>query len=86
MCTASAPWVHVPTLATLAQGYIRHMRSGKIGAIALVILLGLVVGVLGLVVPSLYTVGVLVLFIGGIGVAVVVGEFLIRNLGRRPPA
>jgi len=52
-----------------------------------VILLGLVVGVLGLVEADLYTVGVLILFVGGVGVAVLAGEYLIRYLGgRRPPA
>jgi hypothetical protein len=52
-----------------------------------VILLGLVVGTLGLVAADLYTVGVLILFVGGVGVAVLVGEYLIRYLSsRRPPA
>ena len=63
------------------------MSSRNVAAVALVILLGLVVGVLGLVAADLYTVGVLLLFIGGIGVAVLVGEYLIRHvLNRRPPA
>jgi hypothetical protein len=63
------------------------MRTSSVGAVALVILLGLVVGVLGLVASSLYTVGVLILFIGGVGAAVLAGEYLIRYVGsRRPPA
>jgi hypothetical protein len=63
------------------------MRSGNVGSVALVILLGLVVGTLGLVAADLYTVGVLILFVGGVGVAVLAGEYLIRYLSsRRPPA
>ena len=63
------------------------MSSRSVGAVALVCLLGLVVGVLGLVENDLYTVGVLILFIGGVGVAVLAGDYLIRYLGsRRPPA
>lgn len=63
------------------------MRSRSVGAVALVILLGLVVGTLGLVAADLYTVGVLILFVGGVGVAVLAGEYLIRYLSsRRPPA
>jgi hypothetical protein len=63
------------------------MSSRNVAAVALVILLGLVVGTLGLVEADLYTVGVLLLFIGGIGLAVLVGEYLIRYvLNRRPPA
>ncbi len=63
------------------------MSSRNVGVVALVILLGLVVGVLGLVAPDLYTVGVLILFIGGVGVAVLAGEYLIRCISsRRPPA
>jgi hypothetical protein len=63
------------------------MRSRNVGAVALVILLGLVVGTLGLVVADLYTVGVLILFVGGVGVAVLAGEYLIRYVSsRRPPA
>lgn len=63
------------------------MSSRNVGAVALVILLGLVVGALGLVAADLYTVGVLLLFIGGVGVAVLVGESLIRYvMNRRPPA
>ena len=63
------------------------MSRKNAGAVAVVILLGLVVGVLGLVEADLYTVGVLILFVGGVGVAVLAGEYLIRYLGgRRPPA
>jgi hypothetical protein len=63
------------------------MRTRRVGAVALVILLGLVVGTLGLVSADLYTVGVLILFVGGVGVAVLVGEYLIRYvMNRRPPA
>ncbi|HTX82889.1 MAG TPA: hypothetical protein VME44_11950 [Streptosporangiaceae bacterium] len=63
------------------------MSSRNAGAVALVILLGLVVGALGLVAADLYTVGVLILFIGGVGVAVLAGEYLIRYVrSRRPPA
>jgi hypothetical protein len=63
------------------------MSSKNVGVVALVIVLGLVIGVLGLVAADLYTVGVLILTVGGIGAAVVVGEFLIRYFSsRRPPA
>ena len=67
---------------------IRHMRrSRNVGAVALVILLGLVVGTLGLVAADLYTVGVLILFVGGVGAAVLAGDYLIRYVSsRRPPA
>jgi hypothetical protein len=63
------------------------MSSRNIGVVTLVIVLGLVIGVLGLVAADLYTVGVLILTVGGIGAAVLVGEYLIRYLSsRRPPA
>jgi hypothetical protein len=63
------------------------MRSTNLGSVALVILLGLVIGVLGIVVSVLYTVGVLILVIGGVGAAVLLGEYLMRYLrSRRPPA
>jgi len=64
------------------------MSSRNIGAVALVILLGLVVGTLGLVEADLYAVGVLILFLGGVGAAVLAGDYLIRYLSssRRPPA
>jgi hypothetical protein len=60
--------------------------SRSVGAVALVIGLGLAVGTLGLVAADLYTVGVLILFIGGVGAAVLAGDYLIRYVGgRRPP-
>ncbi len=63
------------------------MGSRNVRAVVLVILLGLVVGALGLVASSLYAVGVLILFLGGVGVVVLVGDYLIRYFGgRRPPA
>jgi hypothetical protein len=63
------------------------MSIRNVGSVALVILLGLVIGTLGLVAADLYTVGVLIMFIGGVGAAVLVGEYLIRHLNsRRPPA
>ncbi len=63
------------------------MSRRNVGAVALVILLGLVIGVLGLVEDDLYTVGVLLLFAGGVGAAALAGEYLIRYFGsRRPPA
>jgi hypothetical protein len=62
------------------------LRPARVAPVALVILLGLVVGTLGLVLADLYAVGVLILFLGGVGVAVLAGEYLIRRLtGRRPP-
>jgi hypothetical protein len=63
------------------------MSSRSVAAVTLVILLGLVIGVLGLVEADLYTVGVLLLFLGGVGAAVLAGDFLVRFFGnRRPPA
>jgi len=62
------------------------MSSRNVGAVALVILLGLIVGTLGLVEDDLYAVGVLILFLGGVGAAVLAGEYLIRCVSRRPPA
>jgi hypothetical protein len=59
--------------------------SRSAGAVALVILLGLIIGGLGVVAADLYAVGVLILFVGGVGAAVVVGEYLIRYLSRRRP-
>jgi hypothetical protein len=54
--------------------------------VALVIVLGLVVGTLGLVAADLYAAGVLILFLGGVGVAVLAGEYLIHFINsRRPP-
>jgi hypothetical protein len=62
-------------------------RSRNVGAVALVIVLGLVVGTLGLVAADLYTVGVLILTVGGVGAAVLAGDYLIRYVSsRRPPA
>jgi hypothetical protein len=61
------------------------MSSRRAGAVALVFLLGLVIGTLGLVAADLYTVGVLVLFIGGVGAAVLVGDYLIRYFSSRRP-
>jgi hypothetical protein len=58
-----------------------------VASVALVILLGLVVGALGLVAADLYAVGALILFLGGVGATVLAGEYLIRYLGsRQPPA
>jgi hypothetical protein len=85
MCTAAALRVHVAAPSTLSQRCIRYMRSRKVGAVALVILLGLVVGTLGLVAADLYAVGVLILFLGGVGAAVLGGEYLIRYLSSRRP-
>jgi hypothetical protein len=63
------------------------MSSRRVGALAVVILLGLLIGFLGLVLPVLYTVGVLLLFLGGCGFAVLIGDYLIRYFSsRRPPA
>ena len=61
------------------------MSRKNAGTVTLVILLGLVVGTLGLVAADLYTVGILILFIGGVGAAVLAGEYLIRHLSRRQP-
>ena len=47
------------------------MSGRNVGAVALVILLGLVEA-------DLYAVGVLILFLGGVGAAVLMGEYLIR--------
>lgn len=59
------------------------MTGKNANAVALVILLGLVIGALGLVADNLYTVAVLVLFIGGVGAAVLAGDYLIRHLSSR---
>jgi hypothetical protein len=62
------------------------MSSRNVGAVALVILLGLVLGTLGLVAADLYTVGVLILFVGAVGAAVLAGEYFIRYVSSsRPP-
>ena len=65
----------------------RNAGSARVASVALVILLGLVVGTLGLVAADLYAVGVLILFLGGVGAAVLAGEYLIRYVSsRQPPA
>jgi hypothetical protein len=69
----------------LCRRRIGHVSRRNVAAVALVILLGLVIGVLGLVEADLYAVGLLILFAGGIGAAALAGEFLIRYLGRRRP-
>jgi uncharacterized membrane protein (UPF0136 family) len=69
----------------VSQRCIGYMSRKNVGTVALVIVLGLVVGALGLVAADLYTVGVLILFIGGVGAAVLVGEYLIRYLSSRQP-
>lgn len=61
------------------------MSGRNVGAVALVILLGLVIGTLGLVAADLYAIGVLLLFLGGVGAAVVAGEYLIRYVRSRQP-
>jgi len=61
------------------------MSRRNAGPVALVILLGLVVGTLGLVAADLYTVGVLILFIGAVGLAVLAGEILMRYTGNQRP-
>jgi hypothetical protein len=61
--------------------------ASRVASVALVVLLGLVVGTLGLVAADLYAVGVLILFLGGVGAAVLIGDYLIRYLSsRQPPA
>jgi O-antigen/teichoic acid export membrane protein len=63
------------------------MSYRNLGSVALVIFLGLVIGVLGIVENDLYTVGVLILIIGGVGAAVIAGEYLIKRFSsRQPPA
>ena len=63
------------------------MSARNVGMVALVILAGLVIGVLGLVEADLYAVGLLILFFGGVGAAVLAGQYLIRYISsRRPPA
>jgi hypothetical protein len=63
------------------------MNRRNVASVVLVILLGLVIGVLGIVNNNLYTVGVLIAFIGLVGAAVLAAEYLIRYLSsRRPPA
>jgi len=63
------------------------MSRRNVASVAVVMLLGLAIGALGIVDADLYTVGVLILFIGAVGAAVLVGDYLIRYLSsRRPPA
>jgi hypothetical protein len=83
MCTASGPRVHTAAQRSVRGALVVSNRNA--GSVALVILLGLVIGVLGIVADDLYTVGVLILFIGGVGAAVLAGEFAIRYLSRRRP-
>jgi hypothetical protein len=64
---------------------MRTRNAAAAASVALVILLGLVVGTLGLVAADLYAVGVLILFLGGVGAAVLIGDYLIRYFSRRPP-
>jgi hypothetical protein len=74
------PGTRVRTGNVLAEMTSGRMSSRNVGAVTLVILLGLVIGVLGLVEPDLYTVGVLILTLGGVGAAALAGDFLIRFL------
>jgi hypothetical protein len=60
-------------------------NAGAVASVGIVILLGLVVGTLGLVAADLYAVGALILFLGGVGAAVLAGEYLIRYVSSRPP-
>ena len=63
------------------------MRTRNIGSVAVVTLLGLVMFGLGVFVSDLYTVGVLILFLGAVGAAVLAGEYIIRYVSnRQPPA
>ena len=55
------------------------------GAVILVIMLGLGVGALGLVAADLFVVGLLILFAGLIGAAVVAADRVMRYAQRRPP-
>ena len=55
-------------------------------AVVLVLALGLLMFGLGTVEADLYTVGVLILFVGVVGAVVLAGEYLSRYLAsRRPP-
>lgn len=62
------------------------MNGRRAGSVGLVILLGLVVGVLGLVAEDLYAVGVLILFAGAVGAAVLAGDYVIRYVTTRRPS
>lgn len=59
------------------------MTSRNVVAVALVLLLGLIVSALGTVAADLYTVGVLILIVGGVGAAVLAGEYLMARVGNR---
>jgi hypothetical protein len=86
MCTATALRVRIRGPLTFPQKCIGHMSSKNAGMVVLVVLAGLVIGVLGLVESDLYAVGLLILFFGGVGVAVLAGQYLIRYISsRRPP-
>jgi len=61
------------------------MSSRNTRSVALIIVLGLLVGTLGLVAADLYAVGVLLLFLGGVGAAVLAGEYLIRYVSNPQP-
>jgi dolichol kinase len=74
------PGTRERTRNVLAETASQHMSSRNVGAVTLVIVLGLVIGVLGLVEPDLYAVGVLILTLGGVGAAALAGEYLIRFL------
>ena len=66
---------------------IGHMSRRNVASVAFVMLLGLVIGALGIVDADFYTVGVLILFVGAVGAAVLAGDCLIRYLSsRRRPA
>lgn len=55
--------------------------EGHMFSALLVVVLGVAIGVAGLLVPDLYVVGLVVMFIGGIGVLVKIGDWL-RTSGR----
>jgi hypothetical protein len=61
------------------------MSRRNVASVALVMLLGLVFGALGIINDNLYTVGVLILFVGAVGAAVLAAEYLIRFLSSRRP-
>ena len=84
MCTVIAARVHagLPDFSAGRSGR-RGQNAGNVGAVVLVIVLGLGIGALGLVAADLYTVGLLILFLGGIGLAVAAGDRLLRYLGNR---
>jgi hypothetical protein len=87
MCTVATLRVHVLAPRTLCREGTGVVNRRNAAAVALVILLGLLIGFLGLVAATLYTVGVLILIVGGVGAAVLGGEYLIRYFtSRRPPA